>query len=345
MVEKTEQQYIPIFLKTIRANTINSFNIYIKLKGKYVLYHAGGENLTESIIDNLKSNKVGIVYVSNKDKESYNRYLVDNLTVISTDKSIPVEERSRIVHYSVRSIAHQFFTKPDMKSLGFFRNSVTKMTDFILLDDEALFNLVRLSSSNFENYVHSINVGVFGTGLAKFLLGQDSRHNIQKVATGLFLHDIGKTLIPQEILNKANPLNHNEWNIIKQHPVEGFKLLNNMNALNDEIKTIVMQHHERMSGRGYPMGLKGNQIHLYSKICSIADSFDALTSKRPYRKSVESSFNALLILKNEMIREVDMNIFQQFVKLFTNSMKKQPSQEKKTITYSSSNTKQTSATP
>ena len=322
MAEDTKLQFFPIYLKTMRTNTLQAFNIYIKVKGKFVLYHAGGENFTEDILQKLIDNKVGVVYVENNDRDSYNRYLVDNLPAFVQDKRIPLEERTKIMHYSVKSIALQFFSKPDLQTLPYFQNSISKLTDFILLDDEALFNLIRLSSNTFENYIHSINVGVFGTGLAKFLLGHDSRHNLQKIATGLFLHDIGKSMIPPAILKKANPLNHNEWNIVKQHPVEGYKLLNYMNVITEETKIIVMQHHERKSGRGYPMGLKGDQIHLYSKICSIADSFDALTSTRPYRKTIESSFNALLILKNEMMKEIDPIIFEHFVKLFTDSQQK-----------------------
>ncbi len=72
--------------------------------------------------------------------------------------------------------------------------------------------------------------------------------------------------------------------------------------ISDEIKTIIMQHHERHIGDGYPLGLKGDQIHTYSKICSIADMFDALTSHRPYRYA-KSSFNALQIMKNEMKKD------------------------------------------
>ncbi len=318
---KPKQEYFPVFLATIRANLIQTFDIYIKLKGNIVLYHSGGDNFTSEVRNKLIGNKVGVVYISERDKGEYNKYLVDNLSFLTRDNSISLEEKTKILHYSVKTVAHQFFNKPDMQTIPFFKNSISKMTDFMLLDDEALFNLVRMASNSHEMYIHSINVGVFGTGLAKFILGNDSKHNIKKIAEGLFLHDIGKTFIPLEILNKNAPLNHNEWNIVKQHPLEGYKILNHLNTTDDEIKVIVMQHHERNSGKGYPMGLKGDKIHLYSKICSIADSFEALTSSRPYRNKLESSFNALLILKNEMMKEIDPEIFQQFVRLFSESAK------------------------
>ncbi|MFC1607174.1 HD-GYP domain-containing protein [Candidatus Latescibacterota bacterium] len=321
MQQAQPQQYFPVYLKTIQPDTMQSFSIYIKVKGNMVLYHAGGEMLTREVIETLIESKVGVVYVSMKEKESYNKYLVDSMKFLINDKRIPLDERTKIAHLSVKSISQQFFLKPTMQSLPFYRTAISNISDFMLADDDALFNLVRLSSGNFENYIHSVNVGVFGTGLSKLMLGHDSRHNLKKISAGMFMHDIGKCMIPQAILTKPNPLNHNEWNIVKQHPVEGYKILSNMSMINDEIKVILTQHHERTSGRGYPRGLKGEQIHLYAKICSIADSFEALTSNRPYRKTVESSFNALLILKNEMAQDIDPQAFQYFVKLFSDSMK------------------------
>jgi HD-GYP domain-containing protein (c-di-GMP phosphodiesterase class II) len=127
---------------------------------------------------------------------------------------------------------------------------------------------------------------------------------------------VGKCRITQQIQVKADHLNHNEWNMIKQHPLEGFKYLNTMYSLTDEIKIIVMQHHERRSGKGYPMGLKGAQVHRYGEICSLVDSFEALTSKRPFRTTVENTFNALLILKNEMAHDIEPDIFKCFVEMF-----------------------------
>ena len=107
-----------------------------------------------------------------------------------------------------------------------------------------------------------------------------------------------------------------EWKIIKRHPEEGLKILENLGELTDEAKQIVMEHHERHDGSGYPKGLKGENIHVYGRICSIADSFDGLTSYRPYRKEF-STFNALKIMKNDMFKDFDPAYFAKFLKLFS----------------------------
>ena len=179
-----------------------------------------------------------------------------------------------------------------------------------------------MSSPKFEISTHSVNVGMFALGLAKILLADNPGHNIHEIASGFFLHDIGKCLIPPNIIKKTQPLTHDEWKILKQHPSYGYKLLSKFNINDEIIRTIVMQHHERHNGKGYPFGLKGKVIHPYSKICCLADAFEALTAYRPYRsgnKKNMSSFDALLKLKNEMSEEFDPKLFQQFVLLFSKS--------------------------
>ncbi|MFC1512341.1 HD-GYP domain-containing protein, partial [Candidatus Latescibacterota bacterium] len=130
-----------------------------------------------------------------------------------------------------------------------------------------------------------------------------------------FLHDIGKSLIPIRILNKKGTLSSIEWEIIKEHPDKGYRLLEKFGTISEEIEIIVLQHHERHDGNGYPRGLKGEQIHIYAKICMIADVFDALTSYRPYKEKY-STFDALKIMKNEMYKNFNPEFFEKFAKLF-----------------------------
>ena len=96
------------------------------------------------------------------------------------------------------------------------------------------------------------------------------------------MHDIGKIGIPDEILAKPGKLNKKEWQIVKEHPMIGYQILSKSNAL-QEIALIVLHHHERWDGKGYPSGLKGNDIPLGSRIITIADSIDSMLYKRPYK--------------------------------------------------------------
>jgi HD-GYP domain-containing protein (c-di-GMP phosphodiesterase class II) len=119
---------------------------------------------------------------------------------------------------------------------------------------------------------------------------------------GAYLHDIGKIHIPEEVLNKKMPLSDEEWRILKQHPLNGVNIIKPIESLND-VTPLILHHHERYDGLGYPSQLKGEEIPYLARILTVVDSFDAMTSDRPYRKG--KSFD-------EAIEEIKLNSGKQF---------------------------------
>jgi putative nucleotidyltransferase with HDIG domain len=108
---------------------------------------------------------------------------------------------------------------------------------------------------------------------------------LRVLARAGLLHDVGKIQIPDAILKKPGALNDEEWEIMKRHPLLGHDILRGIGRLEEEIK-ILVAHHERLDGTGYPFGRAGNQISFETRILSVADFFDALTADRPYRKAL-----------------------------------------------------------
>jgi HD-GYP domain-containing protein (c-di-GMP phosphodiesterase class II) len=104
----------------------------------------------------------------------------------------------------------------------------------------------------------------------------------RKLVYAAYLHDIGKINISEEILMKTDPLTEDEWATLKNHPQYAVDIIQNIESLR-ETKPIVLQHHERYDGKGYPSGLKGDEIHYLARLLSVADAFDAMTSLRPYQ--------------------------------------------------------------
>lgn len=142
-------------------------------------------------------------------------------------------------------------------------------------------------------YTHSINVSIYSLLIAKWLdLTELDTRNV--VMTGL-LHDIGKLRIPVKFLNKKGPLLPEEYEQIKEHADIGYHLAKEIPHLTEEIQEGILMHHEREDGKGYPLGIKGNDINIYAKIISIADVYDALTSERIYKKRITpfETFNEL----------------------------------------------------
>jgi len=158
----------------------------------------------------------------------------------------------------------------------------------------------------FENYLylHSVNVAVLGV-LIGFKLGLKDKM-LEDFAVGALLHDIGKLELPQEVLNKNGPLTDKEFDLVKKHPRNGFNLLVSSSFIAPRSYTIALQHHESYDGVGYPSGRKAGEIHIFSRIASIVDIFDALTSDRPYkpRWSFHKSISYLQSIKNRFDTEV-----------------------------------------
>ncbi|MEN2998153.1 MAG: HD-GYP domain-containing protein [Brevinematia bacterium] len=142
-------------------------------------------------------------------------------------------------------------------------------------------NLLDLKGHDSYTYVHAVNTSLLSTYIAsRFALSFDK---VCAVGVGALLIDIGKIKIPTSILNKKEPLSQIELETIKKHPVIGYQLIKDNQDLDEVSKKIVLLHHEQMDGKGYPLGVEGSKLDIYTKIVSLCDSFDAMTTERPYR--------------------------------------------------------------
>ncbi|NLZ27839.1 MAG: HD-GYP domain-containing protein [Firmicutes bacterium] len=162
---------------------------------------------------------------------------------------------------------------------------VTRIIDELFYNKDTVVNLVDIRSADDYTFAHSVNVCVLSTLMGIKL--DFSRHKICKLALGSMLHDLGKTKTPGEILKKPGFLTEEEYEVVKRHPDQGLELFKENSVFSDMAGKIISQHHERYNGRGYPLGLKGDEIDPLAQIVAIADVYDALTSDRPYRKAYQ----------------------------------------------------------
>lgn len=133
---------------------------------------------------------------------------------------------------------------------------------------------------------------------------------------GAYMHDIGKINIPEQILNKKMPLDKEEWGLLKRHPEHGVEIIKTVDSL-QEIIPLILHHHEKYDGTGYPKGLQGEEIPVLTRILTIVDSFDAMTSNRPYhtrRKSEEDGFEELRACKGT---QFDPELVEAFIRALT----------------------------
>ena len=167
---------------------------------------------------------------------------------------------------------------------------------------------------------HSRRVAAFARDIG-YAMGLDDNSLKKLVAAGL-LHDVGKIGIPDAILNKPDKLTNEEFSIIKHHPLKGSELLKRVTGM-EEVAVWVSQHHERVDGRGYPKGLKGEEISLEAKIIAVADAFEAMTSDRAYRTRMPT---------DAALKELQFSIDSQFDKRAVDAFAKVLDREKQVLT-------------
>ncbi len=177
-------------------------------------------------------------------------------------------------------------------------------------NEGALISLVRLKASDDYTYMHSVAVCALMISLAREL--GLSEAEVRLAGMGGLLHDIGKAMIPIEVLNKPGALTEAEFNLVKLHPEQGHALLLQGNVTDAMALDICLHHHEKMDGTGYPFGLHGSQISLFAKMGAVCDVYDAVTSNRPYKPGWEPGIS--LQRMAQWTSHFDDKVFQAFVK-------------------------------
>ena len=166
-----------------------------------------------------------------------------------------------------------------------------------------------LKVSDEYTFRHSVDVATIAMVIAK-KYGMEERQ-IRAIGIAGLLHDVGKSKIPGEILNKTGKLTDEEFSVMRQHPAIGYKILMDKQDISDEIARGVLEHHEKMNGRGYPLGLKGEDISPYAKIIAVADIYDALVTERPYKKPMTKRDAVEMIMA--LTDEIDLTAMKSFL--------------------------------
>ncbi|HXD75097.1 MAG TPA: HD domain-containing phosphohydrolase [Vicinamibacterales bacterium] len=187
---------------------------------------------------------------------------------------------------------------------------VQEVSDLHLATIEALALAIDAKDQTAQSHIRRVQV--YAAGLARSLGMSDNE--IQGVKTAALLHDIGKLAVPEHILSKPGPLTQEEFQKIRIHPQVGAEIISGV-PFPYPVAPLILSHHERWDGKGYPSGLKGDDIPLGARILSVVDYFDALMSERPYHKAM--SFDAAIgLLRQESGKALDPRVVQTFVEMY-----------------------------
>ncbi len=166
----------------------------------------------------------------------------------------------------------------------------------------AYINLMVPESEETMSFAHGLNVALICKIMARWF--NLNPHDTELLVYSGFLYDVGKFLLPQEIIWKPQKLSKMEYDLIKTHCFHGYYLLSKSFGVDEHIKNAVLQHHERVDGSGYPQGITGNEIDPFAKMIAIADVYEAMTSPRTYRDPM-CPYKAIQIIEDESLQKYD----------------------------------------
>ena len=313
------ESFFPISLTSLRIDSVPSFDLHLfqVASGKYVLYREKDIPFTEKVLTNLIDNRHTQLHVPRDQRDNYFDYSSRLVAAVIRDESIPISEKSEVVYNTTASIMEDLFITPRSSTrIRQAKDTMDNIVDYLAHDEEAARSMLFLTNHDYYTYTHSVNVAIFSTALAQRVFGNDHPdHDLKIMGEGFLLHDIGKSRIPAAIINKPGKLTTEEWALMKRHPEDGHRILIDTHQSAAVIDQIVLHHHERPDGTGYPFGLRLEEIHPYARVCCIADVFDAITTVRSYRDPL-GTFDALRVMRDDMGDHFDWDFFNEFVLLF-----------------------------
>lgn len=274
-----------------------------------------GSILDNYVIDSLLKMGVMMVYIQSGEE-----------TAGDIEKSISPQARKQIEHLhtddrskvelsdSVKTRVAEgiqfIYSNTESKELADATNNIaSNLMNAINSTDAIAVDISALKTSDEYTFKHSVDVATMSMVLAK----QQglSQKQIYEIGVAGLLHDIGKTKIPLDILNKPARLTDEEFAVMKQHPVFGYRMIKDRDEFSNEICMAVLQHHEKMNSKGYPVGFPSDKITQYARILTIADIYDALVTERPY-KSAFSQREAVEMIMS-MTGELDLTAMKSFL--------------------------------
>jgi len=314
-----EKRYVSIDSSFIADGMVLNFDIYSPPYGDDDAVLIKAKN---SIIDSkdlmLISDNNDKVYINAIEHNSYKEHLnglrAEKAKKDNTAEESNFQEKSKVVYSKATMALDKLFKNPE--TLGNYEVSKEVVNDLVenILDDNfTIKSLMSIAAHDYYTHTHSLNVAIYSLALGAYL--KLDREALSELGEAALLHDLGKSKIDLDIINKNGALSEAEFKKMKAHPSLGHALGIKIGIKNKKVLDAIRHHHEKMDGSGYPYGLSMDDIPLYAKIVGLCDIFDALTSKRSYKEPM-TTFDALKLIKVQMKDHVDIKLLQKIIMMF-----------------------------
>jgi HD-GYP domain-containing protein (c-di-GMP phosphodiesterase class II) len=302
--------------RMLRPATFPPFDIYVRTDGNgdFQLFRRANEPVYANTWEKLEAGGFDTVYVRGNTREACLDYVEENLPAVLDEDALPPAQTAEWAYRVARRTVRALLDDPDsFRAHKRVRQMAGCLARLIRGDGDAKWALLDCAPQAYATEAHSVNLGVLLASFASLALGARDDDLLAQIALGGLLHDVGKALIAPEILDKPGDLTRKEFAQIKKHPRYGLKVVRPHLRDSSIGRCIIGQHHENVSGDGYPEGRSGDGINVFARAARIADVFDAMTSDRPYRRGMDD-FHALSTMVGEMRGQLDIAMLRKFIR-------------------------------
>ena len=335
--ELREEDLIAIPVESLKANTPINFDLYASVGGgqpkrakDIVLFASAPSSWNNAEPAMLKKCGISSFFIRPDEHSRYKSYLAFNSSQRSVDPNGTPEFRiSQIQDIGAHLMEVCFHTGMDNLVLGRLQTVADDIVTCLTDDPRAVLHIQNLVDHDMYTYFHSTGVGILSVAMAK-AMGETNAEVLRGFALGGLLHDFGKRETPLHVLNKNGPLLDSEWDMMKKHPEDGFNAVKSL-EVPQMVRDIILSHHEKRDGTGYPHRLSANEIPLPAQLVSIADIFNALTTTRSYHRK-RSRFEALMLMKQDMLGKIWGEGFKALIAALTEGENSSDGAELKSIT-------------
>jgi len=277
---------------------------------KFASNHPSHQDKVRRLIESGDSNQE--FYIREEDLAKYHQQATRSLRELIANPKIPLQEKTKKIYDVSQEVMKDFFDyNASEKILQSAEELIDIMEQCLFTNDAGFHSIVMITNKDYYTYTHSVNVGLYC--LVFGMKTKMSPNDTRDLGLGGMLHDIGKSKIDHSLINKNGKLTNEEFKSIKRHTTLGKEILESMKCYRTHVVEMANQHHENYEGNGYPNGLVGEEISMYARICKVMDVYDALTTRRSYKKAL-NSFDAITLMKNQMGGEFDHEILGNFIR-------------------------------
>ena len=307
--------YLPVDVVLLRPGPNRPFDLFQRVNGAMVLICAKDYRLPAKRLEDLQENRQDTLFVPVEQGPLVSWMAEGMLREVALDEKMTVDRRSAILIGSARTIMSEILANPSAK--GAIRRGIAlanATVNFMAQEPAALRSMTTLFTKDYCTYAHCVRTCVLGVALFKYVVSPKIEL-LRRFGMGMLLHDMGKSLMEDYVLNKTTRLTAEEFEHVKTHPALGWHILQGHGVKDDMVKSVALHHHEKLDGSGYPDGLAGAEVTREARVAAIADVYDALTSERPYRSGMPHE-QALTMMGARMVGDhLDPEYFAGFTRI------------------------------